>query len=56
MIEELIIEGDFKIKGRGLPKNMATHLKYLKLSTRMQPIIGIDSFSSIDFLKKKESK
>ncbi len=48
MIEELIIEGDFKIGGKGLPKNIATHLKYLKLSTRMQPIIGIDAFSSTD--------
>ncbi len=48
MIEELIIEGDFKIKGKGLPKHIATHLKYLRLSTRMQPVIGLDAFSSVD--------
>ena len=48
MIEELIIEGDFTIRGKGIPDGIVKHMKYLRLSTRMSPIIGIDEFAGIN--------
>lgn len=46
MIKELIIEGDFTVKG--FPENVAKHLTYLKIKSDVYPtpFIRVESFSS----------
>ena len=45
-MDDVIIKGDFEIKGLNFPKNIPKRFKYVRLSRQLVPHLQLEEFSA----------